>query len=89
MARKSLLEDALWVDLSTKFEAATPNIKTRECLLCGKLFLSLGYGNRRCGKCEEKVGKLTLSKVEQNGGRSAGNYSRSGKLAEENITNTQ
>ena len=91
MARRTMLEEELGVDLSTKFEPATPEeVSTRLCLMCRKPFLSLGYGNRRCGKCEEKVSKLALSKAEANGGRSARNYSGSSKLvAEENITNTQ
>lgn len=65
------------------------DVKLRPCLMCRKDFMSSGRGHRRCKKCENRLLRLTLSKVEQNGGRIAGNFSRSGEFAEENITNTQ
>jgi hypothetical protein len=41
-------------DSFKKPKATNDNIKQRKCLLCSKMFMSFGPGNRICALCKKK-----------------------------------
>ena len=40
------------------FKSYRPRMKRRECLSCGKVFTSVGFGNRLCDRCRARNNRL-------------------------------